>query len=188
MPNVKNLANHRKAAPAAGPESFPTRNDLSASTRKKVIRLLDQLVADSSDLRSQVKHAHWNVKGPNFIGLHKMFDEFVEGLEDYIDVIAERATALGVRHPAARTLRMAAHAARHGAEVPRHGGRHRGRARVGGTLRRSVSRRSPSRPARPSPPPRRPTTRTTAGPARRRLRAALDKGLWFLEAHLEDGK
>src|SRR5207237_569508 len=63
-------------------------------------------LANISDLYSQTKHAHWNVKGPSFWGLHKMFDHLAEGLEKHIDVVAERITALGgVAHG---TVRMAA--------------------------------------------------------------------------------
>jgi len=90
--------------------SFETRHDMDARKRKQMVKLLNQQLADTFDLMSQTKHAHWNVKGPNFIGLHKMFDDFVEGLEDYIDAIAERATALGGL--ATGTLRMAAETTR----------------------------------------------------------------------------
>jgi starvation-inducible DNA-binding protein len=112
MANAKRAGARRPVAlvPDTRKSAFKTRNDLDADTRKRMIKLLNQQLADTLDLMSQTKHAHWNVKGPNFIGLHKMFDEFVDGLEDYIDVIAERATALG--GPAAGTLRMAASASR----------------------------------------------------------------------------
>jgi starvation-inducible DNA-binding protein len=43
----------------------------------------------------QMKQAHWNVKGPNFIGLHELFDKVSEGIEDYVDQIAERIVQLG---------------------------------------------------------------------------------------------
>ncbi len=75
--------------------TFSTRNDLAAETRTKSISLLNQHLADTFDLMSQTKFAHWNVKGPDFIALHKLFDELAEGLEEHIDEIAERATALG---------------------------------------------------------------------------------------------
>ena len=52
-------------------------------------------VADLLDLYSQTKHAHWNVKGQDFIALHKLFDEINEAVEDYVDDIAERAVQLG---------------------------------------------------------------------------------------------
>jgi len=72
-----------------------THNDLSAETREEMISLLNQELADMSDLYSQTKQAHWNVKGEQFIALHKLFDEFAEALEGYIDEIAERAVQLG---------------------------------------------------------------------------------------------
>ena len=56
---------------------------------------MNQHLADTFDLMSQTKFAHWNVKGPNFIALHKLFDELAETLEGHVDEIAERATALG---------------------------------------------------------------------------------------------
>ena len=43
----------------------------------------------------QSKQAHWNVKGPQFIALHELFDKVAETVEDSIDEIAERAVAIG---------------------------------------------------------------------------------------------
>jgi starvation-inducible DNA-binding protein len=84
---------------------FPSRHDLPADTRQKLVALLNQQLADTSDLRTQTKHAHWNVKGLNFIALHKLFDELAEQLNEYVDEIAERATALGgVAAGTARTV------------------------------------------------------------------------------------
>ena len=76
-------------------KTFPTRNDLPADARARVVELLNQQLADTLDLRSQTKYAHWNVKGPTFIALHKLFDELAERLDGHADEIAERATALG---------------------------------------------------------------------------------------------
>lgn len=72
-----------------------TQNDLPEKTRTKVSDLLNARLADAIDLRGQAKHAHWNVKGPNFIALHKLFDDVADQLEEYIDEMAERITALG---------------------------------------------------------------------------------------------
>lgn len=74
---------------------FPTRIDIPAEKREKLISLLNQHVADTFDLMSQTKFAHWNVKGRDFIGLHKLFDELAELLEGHVDQFAERVTALG---------------------------------------------------------------------------------------------
>ena len=87
---------------------FTTRNDISRSNRKKVVALLNARLADATDLYSQVKQAHWNVKGPHFIGLHELFDDVAEVVEKYIDELAERAVQLG--GSANGTIRMAAKA------------------------------------------------------------------------------
>ena len=74
---------------------FDTRNDLPVNVREPVIELLNARLADAIDLGAQSKHAHWNVKGPNFIALHELFDKINEEVEDYVDDIAERAVQLG---------------------------------------------------------------------------------------------
>lgn len=89
---------------------FTTKNDLATDVRKKAIDLLNQQLADASDLYSQTKQAHWNVKGMHFHQLHLLFDALGESLEEHIDTIAERATALG--GVALGTARMAAAASR----------------------------------------------------------------------------
>ena len=65
------------------------------ATRAKVIELLDARLADAIDLQTQLKQAHWNVKGPTFIGLHELFDKINEAVEDYVDDLAERVVQLG---------------------------------------------------------------------------------------------
>ena len=84
---------------------FETRNDLPQDTRDKVAEVLNGILADLSDLYTQTKYAHWNVRGTNFWGLHKMFDELAEKVEESVDEVAERITALG--NPARGTARMA---------------------------------------------------------------------------------
>jgi starvation-inducible DNA-binding protein len=73
----------------------PTKNDLPETVRSKVVELLNARLADAIDLQSQTKQAHWNVKGPNFIALHKLFDEVNEDVEEYVDDLAERLVQLG---------------------------------------------------------------------------------------------
>ena len=80
---------------AATSELQPTRNDLSGDLRKQLVSLLNDRLADCIDLQTQTKQAHWNVKGPQFISLHKLFDDINEDVEDYVDAIAERAVQLG---------------------------------------------------------------------------------------------
>lgn len=89
---------------------FETRHDLDAATRADVVADLNQTLADTTDLQTQVKHAHWNVKGHQFQPLHELFDAQAALLADHADSIAERATALGGLAPG--TARQAADASR----------------------------------------------------------------------------
>lgn len=73
----------------------PTHNDLSLEIRSQSVAHLNAMLADMIDLQRQAKQAHWNVKGPQFISLHKLFDEIAEEFDKIIDEIAERVTALG---------------------------------------------------------------------------------------------
>jgi starvation-inducible DNA-binding protein len=74
---------------------YPTKNDLPEAARREAVELLNQRLADCIDLQTQCKQAHWNVKGPSFIALHKLFDEVNEAVEEYVDLIAERVVQLG---------------------------------------------------------------------------------------------
>ncbi|HKZ91932.1 MAG TPA: DNA starvation/stationary phase protection protein Dps [Candidatus Limnocylindrales bacterium] len=86
--------------------SFSTRVDIAAEARTKTVKVLNQHLADAFDLMSQVKQAHWNVKGSDFWQLHKLFDEVAERAAEWVDELAERVTALGGY--ATGTVRMAA--------------------------------------------------------------------------------
>src|SRR5207245_11121223 len=74
---------------------YKTKNDISEKTRMAVVTLLNARLANAIDLMHQAKQAHWNVKGPSFIALHKLFDEIVDAAEDYMDLLAERVVQLG---------------------------------------------------------------------------------------------
>lgn len=75
--------------------AYHTAIDLPINARETLVCLLNQQLADALDLGMQFKHAHWNVKGPQFFSLHELFDSLAEELEDYIDDIAERTVELG---------------------------------------------------------------------------------------------
>lgn len=92
------------------PRTFKTRVDIPADKRKALANLLNQQLADTFDLQSQCKQAHWNVKGTQFHQLHELFDALAAELSGFVDLIAERATALG--GTALGTARMAAGASR----------------------------------------------------------------------------
>lgn len=69
--------------------------DIDTGNREKLVELLNQRLADASDLKSQAKQAHWNVKGMNFFQLHELFDAVATAVEEHVDLIAERITTLG---------------------------------------------------------------------------------------------
>ncbi|MGA3269205.1 MAG: DNA starvation/stationary phase protection protein Dps [Verrucomicrobiota bacterium] len=77
------------------PTMYETENDIPNNRRGELNVLMNQRLADALDLQMQMKQAHWNVKGPNFIGLHKLFDEIYEAVGEYVDLIAERIVQLG---------------------------------------------------------------------------------------------
>jgi starvation-inducible DNA-binding protein len=96
-------------------ELYPSKNDLPESSRRKMIDLLNQHLADVLDLGLQAKQAHWNVKGPNFIALHELFDKVADEIEEFTDEIAERAVqlggiALGTLQAIAKSSRLPAYA------------------------------------------------------------------------------
>ena len=72
---------------------FDTRNDLDPASREKLVELLNARLADTSDLYSQLKQAHWNVKGSDFIQLHELYDTIA--CVDTVQVVADRLAAYG---------------------------------------------------------------------------------------------
>ncbi|HTS72420.1 MAG TPA: DNA starvation/stationary phase protection protein Dps [Gaiellaceae bacterium] len=89
-------------------QTFDTRIDIPENAREELVALLNARLADTFDLYSQLKQAHWNVKGSDFIQLHLLYDQVAESVLEYVDEIAERATALGGL--ALGTARLAAEA------------------------------------------------------------------------------
>jgi len=87
-------------------ELHNTKIDIEKDAREKIVGILNQRLADASDLKSQAKQAHWNVKGMNFIALHELFDQVSSALDPHVDDIAERITTLG--GVALGTIRVAA--------------------------------------------------------------------------------
>jgi starvation-inducible DNA-binding protein len=83
-----------------------TKIDLPAAARERLVGILNARLADSIDLMMQAKQAHWNVKGPQFIALHELFDKVATDATTYVDEIAERITTLG--GTAEGTVRVAA--------------------------------------------------------------------------------
>jgi starvation-inducible DNA-binding protein len=74
---------------------YVTKNTLPENIRIPAIALLQDRLSDGIDVMLQSKQAHWNVKGENFIGLHKLFDRVHESTQEWVDLIAERIMQLG---------------------------------------------------------------------------------------------
>jgi starvation-inducible DNA-binding protein len=159
------------------PKTYTTSIDLDSETRAQLIALLNQHLADTFDLYSQTKQAHWNVKGAQFYQLHELYDKLATELLDHVDTIAERATALG--GTALGTLQMAAKATRLGdypesavasqVSVQTLAERY---AALATTTRAAIDEADKLGDAN--------TADLFTGVSR-----SLDKALWFLEAHLQ---
>ena len=89
---------------------YKSPSPLGEESRVQIAEALNALLADGLDLHSQIKVAHWNIKGPHFAALHPLFETFAVGLAARNDEVAERAVTLGA---------MAYGTARHVAKVSR---------------------------------------------------------------------
>ena len=155
---------------------YDTRNDLPTAVRTSVVNLLNSRLADAIDLGTQTKHAHWNVKGPHFIALHELFDQVAEHIEDHVDTIAERITALGgTAHGTLATVSRTTSLAAYPDDIT-DGIQHvdalsRAVADFGAKMRKAIEESARAGDAD--------TSDLFTGISRE-----VDKDLWFLEAHL----
>lgn len=76
---------------------YKSPSNLPEQARNKICESLNQRLVDGLDLHSQIKVAHWNIKGPQFAALHPLFETFAIDLAEYNDQIAERAVTLGAK-------------------------------------------------------------------------------------------
>jgi starvation-inducible DNA-binding protein len=89
---------------------YKSPSKLPENTRAKISETLNARLADGLDLHSQLKVAHWNIRGPQFPSLHPLFETFAESLANHNDAIAERAVTFGAK--AYGTVRHVAGASR----------------------------------------------------------------------------
>lgn len=74
---------------------YNTENDLASNTKSVVVNLLNARLAEAIDLALLTKQAHWNLKGPQFIAVHEMIDGFRTEIDSHVDTMAERIAQLG---------------------------------------------------------------------------------------------
>src|SRR5450755_2344221 len=146
-----------------------TRNDLPARSRAKVIDSLNARLADAIDLGAQAKHAHWNVKGPNFIALHELFDKLAER------ITALGGTAYGTIAAAARASSLAPYPENVVEGLQHVDALAAALAQFGKKIRKGIDEAGKQGDA------------DTADLYTQISREA-DKSLWFLEAHLQSGR
>ena len=77
------------------PALHPSKIRLPEATRREMATLLNARLADAIDLSTQMKQAHWNVKGPSFIALHELFDTLHGEVLAHVDNLAERVVNVG---------------------------------------------------------------------------------------------
>lgn len=76
-------------------KTFPSHSSVDKADRAPIIACLNEALASSIDLSLQVKQAHWNIKGPQFVSRHQLFDKLATTARDQMDQLAERAATLG---------------------------------------------------------------------------------------------
>src|SRR5580700_1643110 len=159
-------------------QSYKTHNDLSSNAKRVSIAVLNARLADAIDLALLTKQAHWNIKGPNFIALHEMIDGFRTELDEHVDTMAERVvqlggTALGTVQTVAGATKLAPYPTDihktkdHLAALIEH------YAAVGNSVRGAIEETDGAGDADTA-------DLLTA------FSRALDKALWFLEAHVQE--
>lgn len=157
---------------------YPTLNDLPSNIKGASITILNARIADAIDLALLTKQAHWNIKGPNFIALHEMIDGFRSELDTHVDTMAERVvqlggTALGTTQAVAAATTLA----------PYPTDIHKTKDHLAALIERWATLGSAIREAIDAT--------AEAGDADTNdlliaLSRALDKQLWFLEAHVQE--
>jgi starvation-inducible DNA-binding protein len=105
------MAQLSEAQTTKGRHPHRTRNALASNAKATSISLLNARLADGIDLALATKQAHWNLKGPQFIGIHEMLDGFRTEQDEWNDMMAERSvqlggTALGTTQTVAATTRL----------------------------------------------------------------------------------
>src|SRR5262245_60232827 len=162
---------------ATTPGANEKKIDLRTQTSHLLAGLLNQRLADMIDLFNQTKHAHWNVRGPEFIQLHELFDSIAERVEEGCDLLAERVVTLG--GTAEGTTRQSAANSTIGEyDLSAVNGMEHVRALATQVAKLSASMRGAIQQSAEIGDP-------TTSDLFTEISRSLDKDLWFLEAHLQ---
>ncbi|MGB8692038.1 MAG: DNA starvation/stationary phase protection protein Dps [Steroidobacteraceae bacterium] len=158
--------------------TYRTRNSLKPAAKAVAIRLLNARLADAIDLALLTKQAHWNVKGPQFIALHEMFDGLRTEIDGHVDTMAERVVQLGGM--ALGTTQVVAKAS---ALAPYPTGITSAREHLAALIERYASVANATRAAIDAADRAgdKDSADILTGVSR-----GLDKALWFLEAHVQE--
>jgi starvation-inducible DNA-binding protein len=158
-------------------QSYKSHNDLASNAKCVSIGVLNARLADAIDLALLTKQAHWNIKGPQFIALHEMIDGFRTEIDEHVDTMAERVvqlggTALGTTQAVAKATTLAPYPTdiyasndHLNALIERYG-------KVANAVRAAIDETGEAGDADTA-------DLFTA------FSRALDKALWFLEAHMQ---
>ena len=158
--------------------NYDTKNDVSANAKAVSIAILNARLADSIDLALLTKQAHWNIKGPQFIALHEMIDSFRTEIDGHVDTMAERVvqlggTALGTSQVVAKATSLAPYptdihqsSAHLTALIERYG-------KVANSVRAAIEETGDA-------------GDLDTADLLTAFSRALDKSLWFLEAHIQE--
>lgn len=158
-------------------QTRPSRNDLPSNAKTVSTGVLNARLADAIDLALLTKQAHWNLKGPNFIALHEMIDGFRTEIDTHVDTIAERVvqlggTALGTVQAVASATNLAPYPTDIQAQQDHLAALIDRYASVAGSIRAAIEETDAAGDADTA-------DLLTA------FSRALDKALWFLEAHVQ---
>ena len=155
---------------------YSSRIDLSDHVRKQSVALLQARLSDCLDLETQLKQAHWTVRGLNFYQLHQLFDALHGEVEEFTDTIAERIASIG-GVPDGRAKTTAANSSLYEYSLETHGGESHLKAvaavlaQFGKALRADIDAAAELGDADTSD-------------VFTEVSRAIDKQLWFVEAHL----
>jgi len=155
-----------------------TRDDLPEKIRTQMVTVLQERLAEGVDLVTQAKQAHWNVKGPNFIALHELFDKVYVNAGDHVDLLAERIIQLGgTAEGTARVVAKRSHLPEYPLTIT--GGKEHvealshSLAYFGETIRKAINQADEI------------GDKDTAD-IFTEISRSLDKDLWFVEAHAQE--